>query len=55
MVDGQAGKGSAPRPHTTSREEYELRWALATGKITLEQFEEKYKKLKQQGKIYRRR
>lgn len=41
-------------PLATSQAEYDLRWRLATGKITLEEFEKRHKKLKQQGKIYRR-
>jgi len=45
---------SKATPLATSREEEDLRWLLATGEITLKEFEEQYRKLKQQGKIYRR-
>lgn len=47
------GKGDKPRPRQTSREEYDLRWALATGHLTFEQFSQKYHDLKKQGKIIR--
>lgn len=45
---------SKATPLATSQEEETLRWQLATGEITLEEFEKWYKELKRQGKIYRR-
>ena len=48
------GKTDKMRPPQISREEEELRWQLATGKITFDQFERRYKKLKAENKIYRR-
>jgi len=48
------GKGDKPRPSAISREEEELRWLLYQKKITLKEYEKRYKKLKRQGKIYRR-
>jgi len=47
------GKGSNPRPYTTTREERDLRDALAYGKISFTQFEKKYKILLKEGKIRR--
>lgn len=47
-------KGSWERPHSTSKEERDLRWMLATGYITLEEFEREYQELRKQGLIYRR-
>ena len=47
------GKGSKRRPCTTGTEENNLRWALALGKITFDEFEIKYKKLLKAGKIIR--
>lgn len=41
-------------PLATSQEEENLRWRLATGKITFTEYEKRYKELKRQGKIYRR-
>lgn len=54
MTNNQAGKGDKRRPPNISREEYDLRWALASGHITFGRFEERYRKLMKQGKIYRR-
>ena len=42
-------------PKNISREEEEIRWALAFGKITFAEFEKKYNELKKQDKIWRRR
>ncbi len=47
MVSGQAGKGQTRRPCLTSRKEEDLRYRLATGKITFAEFERKMKKIKQ--------
>jgi len=41
-----AGKGDLPRPRFISDEEYSLRFDLAFGKISKEEFEQKMKKLK---------
>jgi len=49
----EAGKGSARRPSQISREEEELRWKLAEGKITREQFVREYSRLLHEGKIIR--
>lgn len=48
------GKGDKPRPSAISREEETLRWQLAFGWITFVEYEKQYKKLKRQGKIFRR-
>lgn len=45
---------SKATPLATSQAEEELRWLLATGKITFVEYEKRYEVLKQQGKIYRR-
>ena len=45
---------SKATPLATSQEEESLRWLLATGEITLKEFEKRYKELERQGKIYRR-
>jgi len=47
------GKTDKYRPYSTTREERDLRDALAYGKITFAQFEIKYKKLLKQEKIKR--
>lgn len=47
------GKGSTRRPVGITREEENIRWLRALGKITFEQFEEKYKELKKKGFIKR--
>lgn len=49
----EAGKGSARRPSQISREEEELRWKLAEGKIAREQFLREYNGLLHEGKIIR--
>ncbi len=46
-------KGSKRRPSSITREEESLRWQLAFGKITFQQFEKKYKELLKEGKIKR--
>ena len=48
------GKGSQRRPTAITPHEERLRWLLATGGITFTEYEKRYKKLKRQGKIYRR-
>jgi len=48
------GKGSERRPTAISREEEDLKWKLAYGKITFDEFEKRYKQLARQGKIKRR-
>lgn len=47
------GKGSTRRPRSVGPEEERLRYALAFGRITFEQFERKYKCLLSEGKIIR--
>ena len=47
------GKGDNPRPYSTTREERNLRDALAYGEITFAQYERKWNKLLKQGKIKR--
>lgn len=47
------GKGSKPRPQSVSREELDLRWELAEGKITKFTFNNRYAKLKRDGLIRR--
>ena len=47
------GKGSARRPSSTTREEEQLRWKLAEGRITFDEFERRYKELLRAGKIKR--
>jgi len=54
MTHGEAGKGHAPRPFSTTREERELRAAYMYGEITLEEFDRRYKELQKQGKIVRK-
>lgn len=54
MVDGNAGKGDKPRPSAISWQERNLRYALACGHITFDEYETRYKELKKQGKIFRR-
>ena len=46
-------KGSARRPRQISRQEEDLRWALAFGKITFKEFERKYRALHREGLIHR--
>jgi hypothetical protein len=47
------GKGDTYRPHTTTREEQDLRRRYATTRMTFKEFEAAYKKLMRQGKIKR--
>ena len=47
------GKGSKRRPSAITREEENLRWKLALGRITFKQFEGRYKQLLKEGKIKR--
>ena len=47
------GKTDKPRPYSTTREERDLRDALAYGKISFTEYEVKYKRLLKQGKIRR--
>lgn len=47
------GKGDKSRPYSTTREERNLRDALAWGKITFDEYEHKYNILLKQGKIRR--
>lgn len=44
------GKGDTQRPRQIGRAEYDLRWALAFGKITFKQFEQKMKELKKKAR-----
>lgn len=48
-MSDEAGKGDTPRPILCSREEYGLRYDLATGKITRQEFDKKMKEI-QNGK-----
>jgi len=48
-------KGSNRRPSQISREEELIRWKLAFGEITFDEYEVRYRQLKSQNKIYRRR
>tara|TARA_R100000664_G_C2743413_1_gene131605 strand:- start:1282 stop:1575 length:294 start_codon:yes stop_codon:yes gene_type:complete len=43
--NGGAGKGDDQRPRNISHDEYGLRYDLATGKITMEEFEKKMEEL----------
>ena len=47
------GKGSKPRPYSTTREERNLRDRYAWGKITFLQYERAWRKLKRKGLIRR--
>jgi hypothetical protein len=48
------GKGHKKRPPQVSYEEENLRWQLALGEITPEQYGQRYKQLEKEGKTYRR-
>lgn len=48
------GKGDSRRPSRISKEEENIRFALALGKISFKTFEKRYKELKKQGKIWRK-
>jgi len=50
-----AGKGSKRRPRLISREEEELRWQLAEGKISRVTFNKRILEMIKEGKINRRR
>lgn len=54
-MTSEAGKGSNRRPCLVGKEEESLRWDLVLGKITHEEFYEKYKQLVREGKITRKR
>ena len=43
----EAGKGDSVRPYSISHEEYGLRYDLAIGKISVEEFEKELKKIKE--------
>lgn len=45
------GKGSRRRARQISREHERIRYQLAYGEITFEQYAVKYKKLKKEGKL----
>jgi len=45
---------SKATPSAISRAEEDLRWLLYQKKITFKEYEKRYKKLKREGKIYRR-
>ena len=47
------GKGSRRRPRSTSVEEEHIRYALAEGRITFAEYERRYNRLLQEGKIVR--
>lgn len=49
----EAGKGSGRRPSQIGKEEEDLRYALAEGKITSEQFQSEYIKLLHTHRITR--
>lgn len=48
------GKGDDRRARRISREEENIRFALALGRINFRTFEKRYKELKKQGKIWRK-
>ncbi len=50
MSKSDCGKGDTPRPRLVSDEEYELRWQLAFGEITKEEFVCRLKEIKDGGK-----
>ena len=41
------GKGSTPRPRQVSREELNLRWEYAEGKMTLKQFNQRLMEIRE--------
>jgi hypothetical protein len=41
------------KPYQTTIEEQQLRWDYAEGKITLDEFDRRYERLKKRGKIRR--
>ena len=48
------GKGSGRRPCLTSSDEEELRYKLAQKRITFNEYEKRMKKLRKEGKVYRK-
>lgn len=48
-----SGKGSNRRPSRISKEEELIRYKLAFGEMTFDEYEVRYKRLKKQNKIYR--
>ena len=50
-MNGEAGKGDTYRPILCSQEEWGLRWDLATGKITREDFDKEMEKLHGKHKV----
>jgi len=52
MIDSM-GKGSQPRPKQITREEEDLRWDAAEGKITEATFKRRYNVLLKKGLIRR--
>jgi len=46
-------KGDARRPKQISPEEENIRWLLAEGRITFDEFERRFNQLLQHGKIMR--
>lgn len=42
----KVGKGDKPRPRLIDRKLYDLRWALAFGKITFKEYAQKAKEIK---------
>lgn len=47
------GKGSSPRPRQTSTAEWDLRWELQLGEISLATFRRRYAELQRAGLIRR--
>jgi hypothetical protein len=54
MMHSESGKGDAPRPCCTGREENEVRKALAYGEITRKEFDARMAELEAAGLVYRR-
>ena len=44
-MNGEAGKGDSPRPRQVGREEYDLRWDYAMGKIDISEFHKRLKEI----------
>jgi uncharacterized membrane protein len=49
-----SGKGSTRRPSRISREEENLRWMLATGRIKFAQYEKRMRELRKLGLVWRK-
>lgn len=47
------GKGSRPRPRGITSAEYDLRWDLLSGRITMRTYLRRFKKLKEKGLVQR--